>query len=142
MSQLLFLRWTERSHLQPQCLQANEASRVALVVSIAAAAFHGRDPRIVQALGTFAPRHDDVALVEFQPHNAADVALRFHDEGLQRLPLGREPKAVVNELYFGITLSRKCITSRSMVSDSILPMRKVEERAARGFRKRRGSSFR
>src|SRR5256885_15975050 len=70
------------AYSQTQRVQANEPGRVALVVSLGAAALHGRDLRIVKALRTFPAGGDDVALVKLQPHDAGDVALRFSDQRL------------------------------------------------------------
>ncbi len=70
-----------RAQLQSERIETNEASRVALVVR-RCIGFHRRNLWIVEALGTFAAADDDVALVEFEAHQACHVALRFSDKRL------------------------------------------------------------
>src|SRR3546814_20542795 len=39
-----------------------------------------------------------IALVELEPHGAADLFLTMVDRGLEHLALGREPESIVDEL--------------------------------------------
>src|SRR6266480_130808 len=60
-------------------------------------AFHGRDFWIVEAPGTLASGHNDIAFVKFEPNESAHVGLRLCDKRLERLAFGREPETVVNQ---------------------------------------------
>jgi hypothetical protein len=86
-----------RQQLQPQRVQLDEALRVLLVVG--AGVFLEGDMRlgIERVVG---PAGDGAggALVELHADGAGDMLLRFVDQGLQHLALGREPEAVVDQL--------------------------------------------
>ena len=84
-------------NFESQGVERDEAGGVALVIGFGRVGFHRGDVRVVKAQRRFAAGGDDVAFVKFEPHGAGDVFLALGDEGLQRLALGREPKAVINE---------------------------------------------
>ena len=53
---------------------------------------------MVQRGRRFSSHNDTVAFVEFQPHNSVHVFLAFINQGLEHLPLGREPVTVVKHV--------------------------------------------
>src|SRR5262245_53551002 len=52
----------------------------------------------VEALRRFPPDHSGVALIELEPHRAADILLALVDERLKHLALRAEPEAVIDQL--------------------------------------------
>ena len=69
------------AEFQPQSIQPNEPSGVALIVA-GCTILHRRDLSVIQTFRTLAACHYDIALVEFESHNAGNVSLRFRDQGL------------------------------------------------------------
>src|SRR3954469_19464982 len=120
--------------LQPERVQANEASRITLIICVGGAPLHGGHVRVVEALRTFAAGRNDVPLVKFEPHSAAHIALGFADERLKRDALGCKPKAVVNE---SAVARNEAITQMHDLAIHgqrfHLPMREMENGAARRF---------
>mmetsp|Transcript_21925 Transcript_21925/g.47855 ORF Transcript_21925/g.47855 Transcript_21925/m.47855 type:complete len:270 (+) Transcript_21925:619-1428(+) len=82
---------------QAQGLQLDEATCIRLVVEPLVVLKRGND-LVVEGVGRLAAQHDDVALVQLQLHSTCAVLLGLVNEGLQRLPLGAEPEAIVDEL--------------------------------------------
>src|SRR5947208_9468026 len=81
---------------QAQCLQADKALGVALVVNLVF--LEGDVREAVEAVRRLSP--DDLCgpLVQFQPHTPLDLLLALIDRRLQHLALGREPEPVVDQL--------------------------------------------
>src|SRR5439155_6266046 len=82
---------------QPQRVEPDEARCVAVVVGNGAL-LEGDEVLVIERIGTLAADYRDAALVELEPHAAADEFLALVDRRLQHLTLGREPEAVVDQL--------------------------------------------
>ena len=97
-------------------------------------AFHRGNFWVVETLRTFPPGDNDVALVEFQPNQTGDVALRFGDKRLERFTLRRKPKAVVNQfaVFWNQTVAQ--VHHFAVHGQRFhLAMREMQDRAARRF---------
>jgi len=95
---LLFLVLpVRRQSPQPQRLQLDETRSVLLVVG-ARVILERSDLVIIERVRALAPDDRDVALVELDADCPLDELLRRVDRGLERLTLGGEPEAVVDEL--------------------------------------------
>src|SRR5258708_15545040 len=94
---LLRTALAQAAQAEPERIQLDEAFGVALVVG-AGIFLEGDVLHGVERLGRLAADHRGVALVELQPHRAADVLLALVDQRLQHLALGRIPEAVIDQL--------------------------------------------
>src|SRR5512143_2860114 len=88
---------TRGAQAQAQRIQLDEAFGVALVVG-PLVVLEGNRLHRVERLRRLAADHGRVALVELEPHRAADVLLALVDQRLQHLALGRVPESVVDQL--------------------------------------------
>src|SRR5215475_9011435 len=87
---------SESLDLQRQSENVDEARGVLLVVARA----HSERSQVgpVERVRRRAPGHDDVALVEFQPHVAANWRHQAVDEGVESVAQWREPLAEIDHL--------------------------------------------
>ena len=73
----------------------NEALGVALIVNVFLP--EGGKVLTIQAEGTLASGHDDVALVQFELDDAGNRSLRGIDEGFQCFTQWGEPQSIVDQ---------------------------------------------
>src|SRR4051812_26471923 len=119
---------------EPKRVQPDKSGRIALVVSGGPAAFHGRDLRVVKTLRTLSPGGDDIALIEFQPDDTGNIALRLRHQRLKGFPLGGKPIAVVNESAVPGYQAVPQLHHFTVHGERFhLPVPKVENGAARSF---------
>src|SRR5947208_2724196 len=117
---------------QAQCLQADKALGVALVINLVF--LEGDVREAVEAVRRLAPDDLRQPLIELQPHPAFDLFLALVDRRLQHLALGREPEAVVDQL--GIARHQLVLEMRRAAVEAEAldaAMRRQQDRAARGL---------
>src|SRR5438128_6306046 len=85
-----------RGEAQAQCVEADEAVGVALVVDLVF--LEGDVGQAVEAVGRLPPDDPRQPLVELEPNAARDLLLALVDQRLQHLALRRKPEAVVDKL--------------------------------------------
>src|SRR5437660_3020694 len=121
-----------RGEAGAQCLQADKALGVALVINLVF--LEGDVREAVEAVRRLAPDDLRQPLIELQPHPAFDLFLALVDRRLQHLALGREPEAVVDQL--GIARHQLVLEMRRAAVEAEAldaAMRRQQDRAARGL---------
>src|SRR5688572_3957225 len=89
-----------RKGAQAQGIEADEPLSILLIVG-ALVVFKGDERAGVKRLRRFAPRHDNVTLIELEPHGSFHIFLALVDQRLKHLAFGGEPEAIIDE--FGVT---------------------------------------
>src|SRR4030081_1389478 len=122
-----------RQRAQAQWVESDETLRVVLIVA-GGAVLERHEILIVERIGALAADHGDLALVELEPHPAADELLAEIDRRLQHLALRREPEAVVDQL--GIARHQLVLeVRRAAIERDLLDaaMGREQDRAARSL---------
>src|ERR1700730_14559865 len=119
-----------RGEAQAQCVEADEAVGVALVVDLVF--LEGDVGQAVEAVRRLPPDDPRQPLVEPQPDPALDLFLTLVDQRLQHLALGRKPEAVVDNLgiarhQFVLQMHRAAVKAEALDA----AMRQLQDRAAR-----------
>src|SRR5947207_11839969 len=121
-----------RGEAEAQCLQADKALGVALVVNLVF--LEGDVRQAVEAVRRLPPDDRRRALIEFQPHTPLDLLLALIDRRLQHLALGREPEPVVDQLGIArhqlvLEMHRAAVEAEALDAT----MRRQQDRATRSL---------